>query len=67
MRIKKNARNSVFTCHLSPVGRQMAIKNSVSNDFRLTFVDSINILDCRLSGVNQVITTDVPQPLSNDH
>ena len=29
----KIARNSVFDCHLSPAGRQMAIKNSVSNDF----------------------------------
>ena len=26
-------RNSVFDCHLSPVRRQMAIKNFVSNDF----------------------------------
>ena len=26
-------RNSVFDCHLSPVGRQMAIENSVSKDF----------------------------------
>ena len=32
----KIARNSVFDCHLSPVGRQMAIKNSVSNDFLST-------------------------------
>ena len=31
----KIARNSVFNCHLSPVGRQMVIKNSVSNDFYL--------------------------------
>ena len=29
----KIVRNSVFDCHLSPVGRQMAIENSVSNDF----------------------------------
>ena len=29
----KIARNSVFGCHLSPVGRQMAIENSVSNNF----------------------------------
>ena len=29
----KIPRNSVFYCHLSPVGRQMAIKHSVSNDF----------------------------------
>ena len=28
----KIARNSVFDSHLSPVGRQMAIENSVSND-----------------------------------
>ena len=31
----KNARNSVFDCHLLPVGQQMAIKNSVSNGFDL--------------------------------
>ena len=31
----KVARKSVFECHLPPVGRQMAIKNSVSNDFYL--------------------------------
>ena len=30
---KKIARNSVFDCHLSAVGRQMAIENSASNDF----------------------------------
>ena len=29
----KIIRNSVFDCHLSPVGRQMAIKKSVSNYF----------------------------------
>ena len=29
----KITRNSVFDWHLSPVGRQMAIKNSVSNDY----------------------------------
>ena len=29
----KIARNSVFDCHLSPNWRQMAIKNSVSNNF----------------------------------
>ena len=28
-------RNSVFDCHLSPVERQMAMKNPVSNDFDL--------------------------------
>ena len=26
-------RNSVFNCHLSPLGRQMAIENTVSIDF----------------------------------
>ena len=29
----------------------MAIKNSVSNDFLSTFINRINIIDCRLSGV----------------
>ena len=29
----------------------MAIKNSVSNDLISTFVDSINVFDCRLSEV----------------
>ena len=43
--------NSVFDCHLSPVGRQMAIENSVSIDFLSTFVDSINVFDCRQSDV----------------
>ena len=28
-------KNSVFDCHLSPVWRQIAIENSVSNDFYL--------------------------------
>ena len=37
-------KNSVSNCHLSPVGRQMTIKNSVSNDFLSTFVDSIEFL-----------------------
>ena len=44
-------RNSVFDCHLSPVGRQMAIKNSVSNNLLSAFVGSINIFHCRLPGV----------------
>ena len=29
----KIVRNRVFDCHLSPFGRQMAIKNTVSSDF----------------------------------
>ena len=40
-----------FDCHLSPNWRQMAIENSVSNDFLSSFVDSINVFDCRLPGV----------------
>ena len=47
--------NRVFDCHLSPAMLQMAIKNSVSNYFYLCFVDSINVFDCRLSGVVIVI------------
>ena len=50
------ARSCVFDCHLSPVGRQMAIENSVSNDCWSTFVDSIKlnstiVIDCCLSGM----------------
>ena len=33
----------------------MTIKNSVSNDFLSTFVDSINVFDCRLPGVNMEV------------
>ena len=47
----KIARNSAFDCRLLPVGRQMAIKNSVSHDFLSTFVDIVNVLYCLLSGV----------------
>ena len=47
----KVARNSVFNSHLSPVGQQMAIEKSVSNYFRSSFVDSINVFDFGLSGV----------------
>ena len=51
----KIARISVFDCHLSPVGRQMAIKNSVSNDFGSMFIDSSNVFVCRLSDVCIVV------------
>ena len=37
--------------HLSPVWRQIAIINSVSNEFLSTFFDSISIFDCGLSGM----------------
>ena len=47
----KSVRNSVFDCHLSPGWRQMAIENTVSNDFLSTVVDSITVFDCRLSDV----------------
>ena len=47
----KITRNSVFACHLSPVGQQMAIENTVSNNLWSTFVDSINVINCRLSDV----------------
>ena len=45
------AGNSVFDCHLSPVGRQTAVESSVSSDLGSTFVDSINVFDCLLSEV----------------
>ena len=44
----KLARNSVFNYHLSPVGRQIAIKNCFY-DFFSKFVDSVNIFNCCLS------------------
>ena len=50
-RRSKIDRNSVFDCHLSPIGRQMTIKNSASNNFLSTFVDSIDVLECHLLGV----------------
>ena len=46
-------RNSVFDCHLSSVGRQMAMEISVSNYLGSTFIDSINVFDCCLSDVNK--------------
>ena len=40
----------------------MAIANSVSNDFLSTFVDSVNIFDCCLSGVENIpLKRDVNQ------
>ena len=42
---------SVFDCHLSPVGRQMAIKNSVSNKFDLHSCIVKSAFDCILPGV----------------
>ena len=47
-------RNSVFDCHLSPEGRHMAIENTVSIDFRSTFLDSSGVFDCRLPDVYMV-------------
>ena len=43
--------NSVFDCHLSPVGRQMAIESTVSIDFLSPFLDSIGVFDCLLPRV----------------
>ena len=40
-----------FDCHLSRVGRQLTIENFISKDFWSTFVESINVFDCRLPGV----------------
>ena len=48
-------RNSVFRLPLSPVGRQMAIENSVSNDFLSTLIDIINVFDCCLPGVGMYL------------
>ena len=59
-RENKITRSSVFDCHLSPFGRKIAIENLVSNEFRRsTFVDSINVFDCRLSGVIRYFQSDL--------
>ena len=50
-RVSKIARTSVFYCHLTPVGRQMAIKYYVSYKFLFTFGDNINVRDCHLPRV----------------
>ena len=50
-RRSKITRNSVFNCHLLPVGRQMAIKNTVSRDFWSAFAIVKSRFDCRLSSV----------------
>ena len=43
----KITRTSVFDRHC----RQMAIENSVSSDYRSTFVEGIIVFDCPISGV----------------
>ena len=46
----KNSRNSVFGYHLSPVtngNRKQCVNFFLSS----TFLDGINVFDCRLSGV----------------
>ena len=49
--IDKKVRNRVFYCHLSPDWRQMAIENSVSNDFSQRKLIGKSVFDCRLSDV----------------
>ena len=43
------------------IGRQMAINNSVSNDFLSTLVNRINIFNCRLSSVITVFQEKIVQ------
>ena len=53
-------------CHLSPNWRQMAIKSTVSNDFRSAFVDCLSsVFDCRLSGVLRTIYSKKKKTSSN--
>ena len=59
------ARNSVFDCHLLPVGGQTVIENSVSNDLRSMFVYSINFYNFRLSGVFIEYTEYVAKTIRN--
>ena len=48
------ATTSVFDCQLSPIGRLKAIEKYVSNYFLSTFVDNIDVFDCRISCVNSL-------------
>ena len=48
-------RNSVFDCHLSPAGRQMAIQNTVCIDFLIDVPQYFWLFDCRLPGVFDLI------------
>ena len=58
-------RNSIFDCHLSPVGPQMTIKNTVSIDFLSMFLDSIGVFDCRLPCLN-FKTLHLPVPSADN-
>ena len=58
------ATTSVFNCQLSPIGRLMTIESSVSNYFWSTFVDNIDVFDCRLSGVNSLYGHDATVDIS---
>ena len=58
------ATTSVFNCQLSPIGRLMTIESSVSNYFWSTFVDNIDVFDCRLSGVNSFYEHDATVDIS---
>ena len=50
----KIARNRVVDCYLLPDWRQMAIVNSVSNDFSSTSVNSFDVFNSPLPGVRMV-------------
>ena len=73
----KIARNSVYDCNLLPAGgQQMAIKNSVSNDFLSTFVESINVFKyllssartqtCKFFNLSNLIPSSLCSPLTSD-
>ena len=50
----KNRWKQCFRLPFVASGTTMAIENFVSNDFGSTFADSVNVFDCRLSGVSLV-------------
>ena len=47
------------------VASRATIENSVSNDLRSTFIDSINVFDCRLSEVFNEYTEYVAKTIQN--
>ena len=61
----KSLENSVFICQFSAVGRQMAVENSVLNDLRTMPVNSINVVNCRLSEVFIEYTEYVVKTIRN--
>ena len=60
-RRSKMARNSVFDCHLLPLGNRWQSKTLFLMILFSKFLESIHFFDCRLSGVYKEIVVLHPQ------